>query len=316
MKKLFITVAVALTGFTGVVVAQQDPQFTQFMYNKLIYNPGYAGTSGAVCGVAQFRQQWVGFAGAPQSIALAADMPLKGLPLGVGLNIMNDKIGPISTTFMRAAGSYNVKIGKGKLGLGLDLGILQKSLNDTWITPEDPSLKQDVALSADGLTKTTYDIGFGAFYQIPGEFYIGLSSTHLPAQGIKKGDMTFKLTRHYYAMAGYTFKLTPWVKFTPNVLYKSDISSTSIDVNGTFMFFDKFWAGGTYRHEDAAAILMGVQLPFGPGNTYVGKVGYSYDITLSQMGRHSSGTHEIMLGVCYTPKIVKPTTHGTDRFLD
>src|SRR3954465_7707739 len=109
MKKLFTKIAIAVAGFTGVAVAQQDPQFTQFMYNKLIYNPGYAGTSGAICGVAQFRQQWVGFAGAPQSIAIAGDMPLSGIPLGIGLTVMNDKIGPANTVFARLAGSYNIK---------------------------------------------------------------------------------------------------------------------------------------------------------------------------------------------------------------
>lgn len=314
MKKLFTTLAIALAGFTEIVVAQQDPQFTQFMFNKLIYNPGYAGTSGAICGVAQFRQQWVGFAGAPQSIALAGDMPLKGLPLGVGLNVMNDKIGPSSTFFMRAAGSYNLKIGRGKLGLGLDLGIVQKKINPDWVTPEP--LKVDPSLSSNNWNKVSYDVGFGAFYQIPGEFYIGLSSTHLPSQELQKDNMDFKLTRHYYAMTGYTFKVTPWSKLTPNIMYKSDISSSSLDLNLTYMLFDKFWAGGTYRLKDAAAAMVGVQLPFGAGNSSVLKIGYSYDFSLTKIKSYSGGSHEIILGVCYTPKIIKPTTHGTDRFLD
>src|SRR5688500_7851848 len=118
MKKLFTKIAFAVAGFTGVAVAQQDPQFTQFMYNKLIYNPGYAGTTGAICGVVQYRNQWNGFEGAPTSFAVAADMRLKNLPLGLGINVISDKIGPMSTNFIRFAGSFNKKIGQGTLGAG------------------------------------------------------------------------------------------------------------------------------------------------------------------------------------------------------
>src|SRR6478752_3612826 len=107
MKKLFAKIAFAVAGFTGVATAQQDPQFTQFMFNKLIYNPGYAGTSGAVCGVIQYRNQWLGFEGSPTDIAASVDMRLKTAPLGIGLSVISDKIGPMSTTYARIAGSFN-----------------------------------------------------------------------------------------------------------------------------------------------------------------------------------------------------------------
>lgn len=317
MKKLFTKIAIAVAGFTGVAVAQQDPQFTQFMYNKLIYNPGYAGTTGAICGVAQFRQQWVGFAGAPQSIAIAGDMRLKALPLGVGINIMTDKIGPVSTVFARFAGSYNItKIAGGTLGIGVDVGILQKKVNQDWITPEplrnDPSIP-----TADGLNKTTFDIGLGAFYQIPGKFYAGISSTHLPAQAIKgDGDIKFQLSRHYYFMSGYTFQLNKWNKITPNVLVKSDVAATTFDANLTYMWSDMIWLGGTLRAKDAVGLMIGYQGKAGEGNSIGYKIGYSYDITLSKIKGYTSGTHEIILGVCYTPKVAKKTTYGNDRFLD
>src|SRR5687768_3309095 len=145
MKKLFVKVTIAVAGFTGVLSAQQDPQFTQWMFNKLIYNPGYAGTSGAICGVAQYRQQWASFPGAPKTIAFSGDMRLAMLPIGVGLNVISDKIGAINTTFIRGAASYNItKLAGGTLGLGIDIGVLQKKINDEWITPEplkaDPSI--------------------------------------------------------------------------------------------------------------------------------------------------------------------------------
>ena len=333
MKKLFAKIALAFTGITGVAVAQQDPQFTQFMYNKLIYNPGYAGTSGAICGVMQYRNQWMGFQGSPTSMAFSADMRLAKMPLGVGINFMTDKIGPMSTTFARLAGSYNItKIAGGTLGLGVDIGILSKSLTDTWIVPEP--LKNDPRIPGTGgaipigggqtisaftnpdLNKTTFDVGFGAFYQIPGKFYVGLSSTHLPAQEIKSGDLGYKVSRHYYMMAGYTFQPTKWSKITPNVLYKSDMASSSLDLNLTFLWSDMVWIGGTYRIEDAPAVLAGFQFPFGDGHKYNAKIGFSYDLTTTKLKSYSQGSLEALLGLCYTPSVKKPTIYSNDRYLD
>jgi type IX secretion system PorP/SprF family membrane protein len=318
MKKLITKIALIASGLTGIAYAQQDPQFTQFMFNKLIYNPGYAGTSGGICGMMQYRQQWVSFPGAPQSMAVAGDMRLSELPLGVGLNIMTDKVGPMSTFFARLAGAYNQKIGEGTLGLGLDLGILQKQINATWLPPEqwvDPHIPGATPTYTNGnLNKVSLDLGFGAFYQIPGKFYVGLSSTHLPAQSIKSGDLDFKVSRHYYFMAGYTIDATPWLKVTPNILYKTDVASTSFDANINLTWFNKFWVGGTYRLNDAGAILLGFQQPFGNGNSTMAKIGYSFDFPTSKLAGYTSGTHEVFLGVCYTPKIKKATTYVNDRY--
>jgi len=322
MKKLFTKIAIAVAGFTGVAVAQQDPQFTQWMHNRLIYNPGYAGTSGAICGVLQFRQQWVNFTGAPQSIAVAGDMPIQGLPLGVGLNIISDKIGPMSTNFVRAAGAWNKKLAGGTLGIGLDVGMLQKSINASWIVPEpdkiDPTIPGsygDNGYSNSSLNKVTYDLGFGAFYQIPGRFYAGLSSTHLPAQTVGSGDIKYDMTRHYYVMTGYTYDFNPMNALGVNIKYKSDLAAGALDANLMYTWDKMISAGATYRFGDAAALLLGYQSrPFGGG--YTAKVGYSYDFTLSKVKGYSSGTHEIILGVCYVPKIKKITSYGDPRFLN
>lgn len=323
MKKLFAKIAIAVAGFMGVAVAQQDPQFTQWMNNRLIYNPGYAGTSGNMCGVLQFRQQWVSFTGAPQSIAVGADMRLQGLPIGVGLSVISDKIGPMSTTFARIAGSWLTPIKKGTLGLGIDAGILQKSINADWIVPEpgkvDPTIPGNYdAYSNAALGKVTYDLGFGAFYQIPGKFFVGLSSTHLPAQSVKAGgSVKYDMTRHYYFMAGYTFWENPNNEMSANIKYKSDLAAGALDANLMYAFKitpnQKVSAGATYRMNDAAAVLLGYQHPY-KNMTY--KIGYSYDFILSKIKGYSSGTHEIILGVCFTPQIKKITSYGDDRFLN
>ncbi|MCE3227108.1 MAG: Bacteroidetes-specific putative rane protein [Bacteroidetes bacterium] len=325
MKKLFAKIAITVAGITGVAVAQQDPQFTQWMHNKIIYNPGYAGTSGAICGNLQFRQQWANFDGAPVTIAVGADMRIPETPIGLGLTIINDKIGPMSTNFVRFAGAFDQKIGKGTLGLGLDVGILQKSISANWIVPEPGKIDNRIpGAYPDGtnpdLNKVTYDLGFGAFYQIPGTFYVGLSSSHLPAQTVAAGgDIKYKMTRHYYAMVGYTFKPGGgWHEFTPQIKYKSDLAAGALDANLTYAYViknqQKILAGATYRMNDAAALLLGYQMPFGKG--MVGKIGYSYDFVLSKIKGYSSGTHEIVLGVCYTPEVRKPTSYGDDRFLN
>jgi len=330
MKKLFTKIALVVSGFTSVAFAQQDPQFTQFMFNKLIYNPGYAGTSGAICGVLQYRKQWANFQGAPVSMAFAGDMRLKALPIGVGLNVITDQIGAMNTTIIRAAGSYNItKIAGGTLGIGLDVGMLQKSINGNWIVPEP--LKNDPRIPGSGgyvpstggnafsnpdLNKTTFDLGLGAFYNIPGKFYAGISSTHLPAQKITSGDLGFQVSRHYYFMTGYTFQPTKWSKIIPNILYKSDLASSSLDLNLTFMWSDMIWVGGTYRLDDAPALLVGYQQPFGLGNAYNVKIGYSYDFTTTALKTYAKGSHELILGICYTPTVKKATTYGNDRFLD
>lgn len=323
MKKLLVKITIVFAGFSSVAVAQQDPQFTQWMFNKLIYNPGYAGTSGAVCGVAQYRQQWTAFTGAPQSIAVAADMRLKAVPIGVGLNVISDKIGPMNTTFFRIAGSYNItKIAGGTLGIGIDAGILQKRISDTWVVPEpllvDPTIPGgygSMGLINPDLNKVTFDLGFGAFYQIPGKMYLGISSTHLPAQQIKSGDLGFKVSRHYYLMGGYTFQLNKWSKLTPNVFYKFDNAASALDLNLTYLWSDMIWVGGTYRLEDAAAVMAGFQGKAGLGNSIGYKVGLSYDLP-GQMGKYSSGSYELVLGVCFSPKVKVPTTYGNDRYLD
>jgi type IX secretion system PorP/SprF family membrane protein len=320
MKKLFTKIAIAVAGFTGVAVAQQDPQFTQFMHNKLIYNAGYAGTSSAICGNVQYRQQWSAFDGAPKTLALAFDMPI--LPnLGIGLNVISDKIGPMNTLFLRIPVSYLIKIKGGTLGLGLDVGFLQKKIDNNWITPEPGKVDNYIpgtydALSNPSLNKLTYDLGFGAFYQIPGKMYVGLSSTHLPAQTIKgTGNLSFDMTRHYYLMAGYSFNLDPRNKITPNVKVKSDVAATAVDVNLTYMWDNMIWAGATYRVSDAAAFMVGYQGK-APSGKLSYKIGYSYDMTTSKLKGYTGGTHEIILGFCLLPAVKKITSYGDDRFLN
>lgn len=325
MNKLFTKLTVAFAALASVSFAQQDPQFTQFMHSKLIYNPGYAGTSDAICANVLYRQQWVNFPGAPKTGLLSFDMPIGNLPMGIGLNVMSDQIGFSKTLFARLALSYKRAIGPGNLGIGIDGGVLQQQFNGTWITPDgtgkyDPTIPAytsgTVTAANPDLNKMTYDLGFGVYYGIANKMYVGISSTHLPAQDIVASEnVKYALARHYYIVGGYTFNFGEGGKhgINPNVKVKSDAASTQLDVNLTYIFNQQFWAGVSYRMQDAIAPMIGAK--FLKDKSL--KVGYSYDLTTSKIKGYSSGTHEIMLGYCFNvKKPVKVSSYSNTRFLD
>ncbi len=319
MKKLSIILGLVST---IILQAQQDPQLTQFMYSKLTYNAGYAGTSDALCANVLYRKQWVSFPGAPSTFLLNADMPVMNLPLGAGLTVMKDQIGAMSTLYARLAVAYNKQIGAGKLGVGIDAGILQHQVSDTWIVPEPGKVDNSIPgnytsgtqnITNPNLSKLSYDLGFGIYYGIPNKMYVGIASSHLPAQTLASGDIKYILARHYYIMAGYTFELNPFNSIIPNINVKSDGATSVIDVNLTYMYNNTFWVGATYRAQDAIAPMLGVKLLKDKSL----KIGFSYDYTTSKLKGYTSGTYEVMLGYCFNIKKQKtPTVYGNVRFLD
>ena len=321
MKKIFTPLVLALAAVTTVSFAQQDPQFTQFMHSKLIYNPGYAGTSQAICANVLGRQQWVNFPGAPKTGLLSIDMPIGHLPIAVGLNVMSDQIGYEKTFYARLAFAYNRPMGAGILGVGIDAGVLNKQFNGNWITPDgnvaqDPTIPGYSANNSStlnvGLTKATYDLGFGIYYGIANKMYVGISSSHLTAQDlVQSKDIKYTLARHYYLVGGYTFDLSPKHAINPNIKVKTDAASTQLDINLTYIYERKLSVGLTYRMQDCIAPMIGYKFTKGL------RIGYSYDVTLSKIKGYSSGTHEILLGFCFnTVKPPKVTIHQDPRFFD
>lgn len=323
MKKIITTLTLALTVITSVSFAQQDPQFTQFMHSKLIYNPGYAGTSEAICVNVLGRKQWVNFPGAPTTGLLSFDMPIGRLPIAVGLNVMTDQIGFQKGLFARLALAYNRRIGAGVLGVGIDGGILQQQFNGTWITPDGnnvqdnsiPGYQSGASASANAnLNEMTYDLGFGVYYGIANKMYVGLSSSHLTAQDLTAdANVKYSLARHYYIVGGYTFEFGASGKhgLNPNVKVKSDAASTQLDVNLQYIYNRQLSIGCSYRMQDAIAPMIGYKFPMGL------RLGYAYDLTLSKIKGYSSGTHEILLGYCFKPKNEKKvSSYQNPRFLD
>jgi type IX secretion system PorP/SprF family membrane protein len=308
MKIRLTTLALIFSGIAGF--AQQDPQFTQFMFSKLFTNPAYAGTSSAICANLIGRNQWTGFPGAPATGVLCIDA-LATQRIGVGLSVAYDKLGFDQTIGAKLAGSYIIPVmsGLGKLSFGLELGIQNKTISGNWIAPDGSTTASgnitDGAIPA-AFSSTNYDLGLGVYFTHANGTYFGLSSTHLPDAGeslTSKGKTTYKfdVARHYYVSAGTSFNNLGGSNFDlrPNLLVKSDAKVTTFDVNLNVLWNKKFWIGCSYRMQDAIAPMLGFQGNVGPPKTQLNwKIGYSYDVTTSEIKKHSSGSHEIVLGIC------------------
>jgi type IX secretion system PorP/SprF family membrane protein len=329
MKKITTLLFAASLGLSTLSFAQQDPQFTQFMYVKQSYNPAAVGTSGSMCFDALYRQQWVNFPGAPKTGLFCFNMPLPNIPVGVGLTIMSDQIGFQSTVEARIAAAYHITIGPGILSIGLDGGIYQSTIKGAYVAPQtlqDPSIPNNVFNGGTGspnLNKLNPDFGGGLYYTIPNKVYIGISSTHIsdetlngtpgtgtPPRYTGAYKLTYDVARHYYIIGGYTFNLRNGEDaLTPQVIIKTDAASTQMDINLTYMYKKMIGLGLSYRVQDAVAPMIVYKAPFGL------RVAYSYDITTSQIKGYSAGTHEISIGFCMKPKpVAKPASHWNTRY--
>jgi type IX secretion system PorP/SprF family membrane protein len=322
MKKISTLLFAASLGLSSLSFAQQDPQFTQFMFCKQAYNPAVVGTNGSICFDALFRQQWVSFPGAPKTGLFGFNMNAGNF--GVGLTIMNDQIGFQNTTMARIAGAYHIHIGPtGILSIGVDAGIFQQKINGAYVAPQtlvDPTIPNNGGTNSQNLNKMSPDFGGGIYYTIPNKLYIGISSTHLSGEQLQGGvapknnpgnvPLTYDVARHYYIMAGYTFDLASGRDaLQPNVLVKTDAASTQLDVNLTYMYKKMIGLGISYRLQDAVAPMLVYKAPFGL------RVAYSYDLTTSKIKGYSSGTHEISIGYCMKPKDkAKTQSHWNTRF--
>ncbi len=282
--------------------AQQDPQFSQNMFNRQFPNPGYVGSKNAICGTLLARQQWVGFEGKPETYLFTAHMPLSmvtELPIGVGLSVYNDQLGQFSYSGFKAAGAYRFSVGPGNLGVGLSLGAVNVNVGKDWIAPDAPAL--DPSIPQNGANKWTYDMDFGGYYEIKDKLYVGLSLLHLPAQTLEETASAFSydIARHYYIMAGYQYDFQGLdLSILPSTFIKTDGSSTQMDFNAIAMYKKMFWAGVSYRLQDAVAPMIGMQKE-GIIKKGTIKVGYSYDVTTSTIKNYSNGSHEIMVSFCY-----------------
>ena len=288
MKKTIIALAVLLTGLSSTVNAQQDPQYTQYMYNQAVINPAYAGSTGNLSIVSLYRNQWTGFDGAPKTITLSGHSPI-GEKTGLGLSFISDQHGPVKENNIYADFSYTIELGgEHKLALGAKAGVTLHNIglfsDVTTQTSGDEAFSEDVS-------EATPNAGIGAFFYSE-KYYVGLSlpnmlkSTHLDANGSEYGTEEL----HYFLTAGYVFQLTENTKFKPSFLVKSELESAlSFDVNANFLFYDKFEIGASYRNEDSFSGLVGFAFSENI------RIGYAYDHILTDINVEAKASHEVFL---------------------
>jgi len=308
-----ILTAVVCVGLVSTSFAQQDPQFTQFMFDRLSINSGVAGTSGNICATALLRQQWTGFDGAPKTGLINIHGPINKINSGVGLTAYFDELGQQKSSIVRLHYAYHFKPGGGvgTLGVGVYAGLISRTLGANWVAV-DP-VANDAAIPDNGVSDSGFDMGAGLYYQHP-KFWVGLSATQLPETQLT--NVSIRNARHYYAQAGYYWDINPDFQLQPNLLVKSDAASTQLDLNATMLYKKTLWLGVTYRTEDAIAPLIGYQTHVGKEQKSMLRIGYSYDLTTSELKNYSSGSHEVMLSYCFgIKKVVKREIYRNVRFL-
>jgi type IX secretion system PorP/SprF family membrane protein len=289
MNKLYLVLTVGLLNLTQMF-GQQDPQYTQYMYNMNIMNPAYAGSKEHLSFGLLHRQQWVGIEGAPTTTTFSGSMPV-GKNVGVGLSLIKDKIGPVDEKNAYADVSYTLNLGgESRLAFGVKAGATFHNvglLNE--VAPFNPS-KDDPAFLTN-ISNTYFNAGTGLFYYTD-KFYFAASvpnmikSVHLDSGGRKFGVET----PHYFFTSGYVFDLTDNIKFKPFAMVKTAFNAPiSYDVSTNFLFNEKFELGATYRKEDSFGAMANFAV------TPSIKIGYAYDHIISDLNNVTAASHEVFL---------------------
>ncbi len=296
------------------VFSQQDPQYSQYMFNLAAVNPASAGSSGKICLSALHREQWVGFEGAPTTTFFQANAPFRlfGINTGAGLSICRDNIGFNTDLSINLNLAYRLALGNGELAIGPGLGFVNKALDPEWYFPDDPAYipdSQDEAIPQQE-SQIAFDLGLGAFY-LTDDLYFGISSTHINEAKIKYEKSTPYLSRHYYIVSGYRFQMSnPLFEILPSIMIKSDGRTNQLDATALLRYNKRFWGGVSYRAGDALIGLIGLELFNGI------QLGYSYDFSTSDIGNYSDGSHEIYIGYCFSLSVEKiPQKYRSIRFL-
>lgn len=289
-----ITLAVALATGSLSLHAQQAPMFTHYMYNTLAVNPAYAGSRDALSVTAIHRSQWVDFTGTPMTQTLTMHSPIKNSPIGLGLSLLNDKIGPINNTSLTGDFAYRIKLNeKSKLSLGVSGGvnIMQARLNTLQLDQEaDPTFQNNIN------NRVTPNFGVGTYYSRE-RFYVGLSVPNLVENNLSATNQVNGTTligkeqRHYFFIAGTVFNLSQNVAFKSTTLVKVTAAAPiQVDFTASFILMKKFTIGAMYRTGDALGMLIGFDL------TNQLHLGYSYDWSYGvRTFTYNQGSHEFML---------------------
>jgi len=300
MKKIYSVLCVSF--FCLNAGAQQDPQYSLYQFNQLVINPAYAGARDGISVAAATRQQWVGFEGAPKTTCMSVHGPLLKKNLGLGLTVINDRMGPRDVTSIYANVAYWLRIsGETRLSFGLNAGYNRYQFNFDkidWKEGEAPSqLFQNQ-------TNGTLDINSGLYLKSK-TFFLGVGATHLNSPNVYSydaGNITYKLRTHLFISVGNSFVINKNLLFAPTALLRLVEGQVNADINANFFIQKQLWIGAFYR------------TGFGPGmllQYYINnklRVGLSYDTGL-QSARRLGSSFEAMIGFDFAgtkAKMVNP----------
>lgn len=293
--KITLVSILAIINYT-LVYGQQDPQFTQYMYNTQVINPGYTGSlENTISLGGLYRSQWVGLDGAPTTMTFTAHTPVGYSNVGLGISIVRDEIGPSEQTFTNIDFSYSIPTSeRGTLAFGIKAGASLLNVDYTKLNifdSFDPAFENNID------NRFLPQIGAGAYYYT-NKLYLGLSvpnfleSEHFDKDGINEEGFSSVATErmHYFFIAGYVFDLSDKVKFKPATLTKMvQGSPLQLDFSANFMYNEKFVVGGAYRWDAAFSALVGFQLS---ESLFMG---FSYDGDYTELNAYNHGSYEFFL---------------------
>lgn len=298
MKRRLITTIIGGLLALGAY-AQQDAQFSQYFFNPLYVNPGYAGSRDAFSGTVVYRDQWHSLPGSPVTESITLHSPIPHTGVGLGLSIYHDKIGPLVTQGVQLTYAYHIRITqKTKLAIGISGSLNNLRVKWDEIKIDDGS---DPSFVDDG-SSLVPDANFG-LYLYRSRFYAGASVLHLLQSDFNlqtTNDDAARYFRQYYLFTGVVLKVSQAVNFKPSLLVKGTAAApVNFELDGAFIFYNKLFVGAGFRTSKR------IDIP-GTDNTLIGileyeildrfRLGYSYDAFLNRTGDFNSGTHEIMLG--------------------
>lgn len=306
MKKFLLSLTAFVLLFLGAGInqanAQQDAQYSMYMFNGLAVNPAYAGSRERPTIMALYRHQWAGFGdGVPRTAVLAAHAPLLNDRVGLGLSIASDNIGVTNMTNVTASYAYRLPVGKkafwkGKLAFGLNAQF--NNYRHRWseisaTTGGDPNFSQN--------SQNVFSPNFGAgVYYYTEKFYVGASIPHMLNASLRDKvklsgtDLTARMYRHYFFTGGAIIKLNENLKLRPSFLFKYvDNAPFQGDYNVSLLIKEALWLGASFRSsfQEPTAVVGMIEYMFVKGL----RLGYAYDHTFTAIGSYQSGSHEIML---------------------
>ncbi len=296
MKNLTFIVLLFLLVGTFKVFAQQDPQYTQYIYNPVVINPAYAGNRGVASVTGLHRSQWVGLDGAPRTQSFSIHSPIAESKVGLGLSIVNDALGPQQETYIGIDFSYTIETSEfGKLSFGLKGGGHILDVDFTQLNLLDPT---DINFAQNIDNKFSPVVGVGLYYHNE-DFYAGLSVPNLLQtnhfnDGNEPGSASSLAEEriNYYGIVGYTFDINENLVFKPSTLVKLvEGSPLQVDFSANFLIYEKFHAGAAYRWSAAVSGLIGFQA------TDSMLIGLSYDRETTDLGDQvfNDGSFEVFL---------------------